>query len=151
MGCLESWALKYIVRYTSDTVQDRHSMILCGCGLPSLFVAVDIDNQDIGAGDVFSLPNQTIRFNRYTPDKTYFSKSFPLVLNFNWLTCPLFADYFRDLGVGEAWVKGNDLGLIMLPIKNESCIYESIRSSKQRRNICLKENGGSCNQLATVS
>ena len=57
-----------------------------------------------------------------TLDQTHFSKSFPLVLNFRWLTCPLLADYFRDFGIGKTRVKGDNLGLIMLPVKNESCI-----------------------------
>jgi len=57
MGCLESWASRYIVRYTSDTLYDSHLTIFCECDSSSPRVAVDIDSQDIGAGDVFSLPS----------------------------------------------------------------------------------------------
>lgn len=53
---------KYIVRSTSDTVEDPHQTI--GDVFDSVFlpVAVDIDSRDIDAGDVVSLPGQTVRF-----------------------------------------------------------------------------------------
>jgi hypothetical protein len=78
-------------------------------------------------------------FTNYTLEKTYFSKSFPLILNFRWLTCPLLADYFRDFGIGKTRVESDNLGLIMLPVKDESCIYVLIGNSKQERNIITKK------------
>jgi hypothetical protein len=62
---LESLVLKYIDRYTLDTVLDLHLTIFYGYGWPSLHVLVDIDNQGIDAGDVFSLPYQSVRLHTF--------------------------------------------------------------------------------------
>ena len=48
-----------------------------------------------------------------------FGKSFPLVLNFNGLIAPLLTDDLRDLWIRKPRMLSNDLGLVMLAVKDE--------------------------------
>lgn len=48
-----------------------------------------------------------------------FCKSFPLVLNFDRLAAPLLADDLGYLWVGEAGMLSDDLGLVVLTVKDE--------------------------------
>ena len=50
----------------------------------------------------------------------FFRKCFPLAFLFWWLVLPLFSNNLRDFRVGKTWVLGNDVGLMMLTIKDES-------------------------------
>jgi hypothetical protein len=72
---------------------------------------------------------------------TYLGEPFPVVLNFNRFRTPLVANYFRDLGIGEPRMAGDDLGLIMLPIENKSCKYKSIVVLETRKKWRNKEVG----------
>jgi hypothetical protein len=59
-------------------------------------------------------------------EKTHLSKPLPLVFYFNWFCTPLVTDYLRDLWIGKSRMVSDDMGLIVLPIENKSCKYESI-------------------------
>lgn len=50
----------------------------------------------------------------------FFRKRFPLVLDFRRLVLPLFADDLGDLWIGKAGILGDDLGLMVLTIQDES-------------------------------
>jgi hypothetical protein len=47
------------------------------------------------------------------------SEALPLLLALIRLLPPSLADDFRDLWIGEPWVLGYDLGLVMLPVQDE--------------------------------
>lgn len=48
-----------------------------------------------------------------------FSKRLPLVLDFDWLIAPLFADDLGDLWISKTRMLSNDLGLVMLTIEDK--------------------------------
>lgn len=86
----------------------------------SLRVAVGICNLGIVSDVVAFLPVQ-YQFELSTAMYiTYLSKLFPFVLHVQGLFAPLFANDLGYLGVRESWVLRNDLGLMMLAIKDES-------------------------------
>lgn len=61
--------------------------------------------------------------------EAYVSKGFPVALDLFAGDSPLFADDFRDLGIGEAWVLCDDGGLIMLAVENKSwewCVSQEL-------------------------
>jgi len=51
----------------------------------------------------------------------FLSEGFPLGLDFDCLIAPLFADYLRDLWVGETRVLRDDFGLVVLAVEDECC------------------------------
>jgi hypothetical protein len=48
-------------------------------------------------------------------------------------------------------MKGDHLGLIMLPVKNKSYIYESIEAFESSKKHYNKEVGGLCNQKPNIA
>ena len=54
-------------------------------------------------------------------DLFLFRKALPIILYLFGLLAPLFADELGYLRIGESGVPGGNLGLVMLPIKNECC------------------------------
>lgn len=48
-------------------------------------------------------------------------ESLPIVLGLLVLLAPVLADDLGDFRVGESWVDGDDAGLVMLTVENESC------------------------------
>lgn len=49
----------------------------------------------------------------------FFCERFPLILLLGRLVLPLLTDDLGDLWIGESWIPGNDVGLMMLTVEYE--------------------------------
>jgi hypothetical protein len=93
--------LKYIVRCTSDSVQDRLQIKRKWAVSRLIYqlAEVGIDSQDIVVGDVASLPNyhnhRSAQLIFILKSRVlYLSQPFPITLHFRGLFSPLFANDF---------------------------------------------------------
>lgn len=62
----------------------------------------------------------------------FFCERFPLVLDFDGLIAPLLSDDLGDLRICKTWILRDDLGLMMLAIKDEGLVL-SVSSGHRLR------------------